>query len=147
MGRAGVVLDRADRAVHQVGRAALRWRTLRGVRARVLWLELLAVTLEAQGWRCVRLYRLEVLPVALLWVHDGNDADAGLAVTVLATGGGWYYADAGNLRERYLGPCTDRAGAAAVVGERLKWQVTTDTAPNGDGSGSAGTAAGGGCTR
>ncbi|WP_433227250.1 hypothetical protein [Actinomadura formosensis] len=139
------MMGRPGRVPGQVGRAVLRWRTLRGVRVRVLALDLLAVTLEAMGWRCVRLYRLEVGPVPVLWVHGGGDADAGLAVTVLASRGGWYYADAGNLRERFLGLCSDRAGAAAAVDARLKWQLTA--VPDRDASGSDGPGVTGGCAR
>lgn len=132
-------MGRPGRVPGRVGRAVLRWRTLRGAGVRVLALDLLAVRLEAMGWRCVRLYRLEVGPVPVLWAHGGGDADAGLAVTVLAVGGGgWYYADAGNLRERFLGLCSDRAGAAAAVDARLKWQLSTAPdrdAPGPDGPG------------
>lgn len=142
--RGGWVLD-------QAGRAALRWRSLRGERVRVQALDLLAVTLEAMGWRCVRLYRLEVAPVPLLWVHGGGDSDAGVAVTVLAVGGGgWCYADAGALRERFLASCSDRAGAAAVVDARLKWQLSTDTDSTdtkGESPGSGGATVTGGRTR
>ncbi|MFG2015640.1 hypothetical protein [Actinomadura geliboluensis] len=138
-GRAGKVLE-------QVELAALRWRTLWGARVRVLALDLLAVMLESMGWRCVRLYRLEVLPVPVLWVH-GGDPDAGLAVTLVATSGGWHYIDAGNRKERLLGLYSDRAGAAAAVDARLKWQLTTDTAPEGEAAASAEATARGVCAR
>lgn len=127
---------RVGRVLEQVDRVALRWRTSRGVRVRVLALDLLAVTLESMGWRCVRLYRLEVLPVPVLWVH-GGDTDAGLAVALVATSDGWHYIDAGNRKEPFLGLYSDRAGAAAAVDARLKWQLTTDTAPEGEAAASA----------
>jgi hypothetical protein len=116
-------------AVDQVERGVLRGRDLAGVRVRVRYLDLLAVSLGPLGWGCVPLYRLEVSPLPVrcpvLWVHSRN-GDAGLPVTVLATCLGWSYVDASDVRTRWVGWCSDRPEAVAQVDSRLMAQMSAN---------------------
>ncbi|MGI5201466.1 hypothetical protein ACQEU6_07785 [Spirillospora sp. CA-108201] len=122
-------------AVDQVERGVLRGRDLAGVRARVRYLDLLAVSLGRLGWGCVPLYRLPVRPLPVrcpvLWVHSraGDAGDAGLPVTVLATCAGWSYVDASDREARWVGWCWDRPGAVAAVDVRLMAQVSAQEGP------------------
>ncbi|MEU8303328.1 hypothetical protein AB0C84_07160 [Actinomadura sp. NPDC048955] len=58
-------------------RLLLRWRTRRGHRTAVRFLEMLARAVGSRGWRCVRLYEPEEfpLPVPLLWVYASGVAE------------------------------------------------------------------------
>ncbi|MEV0663884.1 hypothetical protein ACIBI3_21960 [Actinomadura luteofluorescens] len=119
-------------AVDQVERGVLRGRDLAGVRVRVRYLDLLAVSLGPLGWGCVPLYRLPVRPLPVrcpvLWVHSRN-GDAGLPVTVLATCLGWSYVNASDTRTRWVGWCSDRAGAVAEIDGRLMAQISAQDGP------------------
>jgi hypothetical protein len=64
----------------------------------------------------------------VLWVYS-RTGDAGLPVTVLATVLGWAYVDAGNVRARWLGWCSDRPGAVAEVDARLMAQMSPEGGP------------------
>ncbi|MGI5203032.1 hypothetical protein ACQEU6_15835 [Spirillospora sp. CA-108201] len=136
MRRAEEVYDRVggllSGAVDQVERGVLRGRDLAGMRARVRYLDLLAVTLGRAGWGCVPLYRLPVRPLPVLcpvlWVHS-RTGDAGLPVTVLATCAGWWYVDASDRGAWWVGWCSDRPGAVAEIDGRLMAQISAQEGP------------------
>ncbi|MGI5208747.1 hypothetical protein ACQEU6_45175 [Spirillospora sp. CA-108201] len=119
-------------AVDQVERGVLRGRDLAGIRTRVRYLDLLAVSLGPLGWGCEPLYRLPVRPLPvrcpLLWVHS-RAGDAGLPVTVSATCAGWSYVDASDREARWVGWCWDRPGAVAAVDARLMAQISAQAGP------------------
>ncbi|MWA04557.1 hypothetical protein F8568_030090 [Actinomadura sp. LD22] len=102
-------------------------RTRRRSETAVRHLEALAVALEPDGWRFVRLYRREEfpLPVPLLWVYV---RDVGLAVRARAVrGGGWVYGEAQRGRGEVLAPCSDVDAAAEAVAGRLKRRMFPGT--------------------
>lgn len=121
IGGSGMVLEVVGR-----WRPVLWGRTRLGRDVAVRQLELLAVALEARGWRRVRLYGGEVaVPVPLLWVYaSGRSEDAGVLVCALATSGGaWSYYDARWGRYGFLAPCGDVKAAAERVDRLLKQRL------------------------
>ncbi|TDD91074.1 hypothetical protein E1293_02585 [Actinomadura darangshiensis] len=109
----------------------LRWRTYRGRRTAVRFLEVLAVAVKAHGWRCVKLYEPEQfpMPVPLLWVYaSGVAEDVGVVVSVRAVpGGGWAYYQAQRGRFGYFFPCGDVKAAAGQVDLLLKHRMFPST--------------------
>ncbi|MES9536206.1 hypothetical protein [Actinomadura sp. NPDC000600] len=111
-------------------RLLLRWRTRRGHRTAVRFLEMLAGAVGARGWRCVRLYEPEEfpMPVPLLWIYaSGVAEDVGVVVSVRAVPGGWAYHRAQRGRFGYLVPCGDVEAAAEQVDSLLKHRMFPST--------------------
>ncbi|GGU97062.1 hypothetical protein GCM10010182_11480 [Actinomadura cremea] len=103
------------------------WSTRRNHATAVRYLDLLAVALKPKGYRCIRLYRADELPVSLslLWVcaYGPND-HVGVAVGVRAIRGGmWGYYEAARGRRGYLSPCGDSQEAAEQVDSLLKHRM------------------------
>ncbi|WUH98178.1 hypothetical protein OHR68_32460 [Spirillospora sp. NBC_00431] len=110
-----------------VQRSVLSWRTRRRPETAVRYLEALVVALEPEGWRFVRLYRIQEfpIPVPLLWVYVRH---IGMAVSVLAVpGGSWAYYEAHRGRAGYLAACGDAGTAADIVGRQLKRRMFPGT--------------------
>ncbi|MFI0481939.1 hypothetical protein [Actinomadura sp. 9N215] len=113
--------------IGSVQRSVLWWRTRRRPEMAIRYLEALVVALEPEGWRFVRLYRIEEfpIPVPLLWVYVRH---VGIAVSVLAVpGGSWAYYEAHRGRAGYLAVCGDAGTAAEVVGRQLKRRMFPGT--------------------
>ncbi|WP_243723190.1 hypothetical protein [Actinomadura sp. 7K507] len=115
----------------QARRHLLRWRTNRGRATAIRYLDLLAVTVAAKGFRCVKLYQADELPTRppLLWVFAfGPEHHVRIAVSVRATSGAtWAYHEAGRGRRGYLAPCGDTKYAAEQVDAILKHHMFPDT--------------------
>jgi hypothetical protein len=115
----------------QAERHLLRWRAWRGRGTAIRYLELLAVALHAEGYRCVKLYQADDLPnrPPVLWVFAfGPDDHVRVAVAVRAVPGGtWGYYRAGRGRHGYLAPCGDTKYAADQVGDLLKHRMFPTT--------------------
>jgi hypothetical protein len=104
----------------------LRWRTWRGRPVATRYLDLLAIAVQAKGYRCVKLYEATDLPARphVLWVFAfGPDDHVRVAVTVCAVAGGWGYHQAGRGRHGYLAPCGDAKYAADQVDGLLKHRM------------------------
>lgn len=116
MGEAPLTVDSVRRAVKL---RLLEWRTLRNPDVAVAFLDALAPELERRGWRCVKTYEPEVIPVRtpLLRVYGAR-----LAVTLCVAalpGGGWGYHEASRGRAGFLCPCGDPAGWTAEIVDRF----------------------------
>lgn len=62
------------------GRVLIRFRTWRGRRAAIRYLDALALAVKVRGYRCVKLYARE-FPRPLLWVYvNGLAEDVGVVV-------------------------------------------------------------------
>jgi hypothetical protein len=95
-----------------------RWR---GRRRAVRYLDLLALSVRARGWRCVKLYGRE-FPAPLLWVYaSGVAEDVGVVVRARAVGGTWVYQDV--QQRRVLFPCGDAKAAGERVDSVLKGRL------------------------
>ncbi|MFB4305310.1 hypothetical protein [Actinomadura sp. GTD37] len=108
-------------------RHLLRWRTLRGRPTAIRYLDLLAVAVQAKGYKAVKLYRAGDQPARppVLWVFAFSPDDhVRMAVAVHAfTGGVWGYCEAGRGRRGYLAPCGDTKSAADQVDGVLKHRM------------------------
>lgn len=96
----------------------LNWRTAWNRDTAARYLETLALVLERSGWRCVRTYHPEVVPVRvpLLRVYGGEMA---VTLCVLALpGGAWGFHEAARGRGGFLCHCGD--DAAEAVGRFLR---------------------------
>ncbi|TDB76910.1 hypothetical protein E1264_37920 [Actinomadura sp. KC216] len=98
----------------------LQWRTERNRDTAVRYLDLLAVALEGRGWRCVKTYRPEVVPVRtpLLRVY-GADRAATTFTVVAVPGGGWAFHEAPRGRGGFLCQCGGDIEFAAQVIDRF----------------------------
>ncbi|GAA4235205.1 hypothetical protein GCM10022254_41950 [Actinomadura meridiana] len=103
-----------------------RMRTWRGRKLAVRQLDVLALAVQARGWRCVKLYGRE-FPRPLLWVYaSGVVEDVGVVVDVRASSGvAFAYHDVrtGELLVR----CGDARAAAARVDLVLKGRLYPST--------------------
>ncbi|NKZ05591.1 hypothetical protein [Actinomadura latina] len=108
-------------------RHLLRWRTRLGRATATRNLDLLAVAVQAKGYRHIKLYQAGELPTRppVLWVFAfGPDDHVRAAVTVCATSGGsWAYYEAGRGWHGHLAPCGDTEHAAEQVDTLLKHRM------------------------
>ncbi|MFG2085002.1 MULTISPECIES: hypothetical protein [unclassified Spirillospora] len=108
-------------------RCLLRGRTRHGRATAIRYLDLLAVAVQAKGYKCVKLYQADDLPTRspVLWVFAFSPADhVRVAVTARAViGGAWAYHRAGRGRHGYLAPCGDTKYAADQIDGLLKHRM------------------------
>ncbi|TYB49241.1 hypothetical protein [Actinomadura chibensis] len=117
MGETALIRHRVRRAVQY---RYLEWRTLRHPDIAMARLDALAPFLERRGWRCVKTYEPDVVPVRvpLLRVYG---ADIAVTLCVLAVPrGGWSYYEAARGRGGWFCPCGDAEWAAGTVDEFLR---------------------------
>lgn len=91
----------------------LKWRTVRNSDTAMRHLDTLAAELQRRGWRCVKTYSPEVVPVhiPLLRVYG---ADVAVTLCVLAVPGGrWAFHEAPRGRGGFLCLCGDGEHARA----------------------------------
>ncbi|MFI0369184.1 hypothetical protein ACH35V_14975 [Actinomadura sp. 1N219] len=105
----------------------LRWRTRLGRATAIHYLDLLDVAVASKGYRCVKVYQAEEVPIRppLLWVFAFSpDNHVKVAVSVRATPGGtWSYYEAGRGRHGYLSPCGDAKHATEQVDALLRHRM------------------------
>ncbi|NVI89128.1 hypothetical protein [Actinomadura sp. BRA 177] len=115
----------------QVERYVLRWRTRLGRATAIRHLDLLALAVQAKGYRHVKLYQADEIPTRppVLWVFAFSPDDhVRVAVSVHAMpSGGWAYCEAGRGRHSYLSPCGDAKHAAEQVDALLKHRMFPST--------------------
>ncbi len=110
----------------QVERYVLRWRTRLGRATAIRHLDLLALAVQAKGYRHVKLYQADEIPTRppVLWVFAFSPDDhVRVAVSVHAMpSGGWAYCEAGRGRHSYLSP------AATPSTPLSRWTPSSSTA-------------------
>ncbi|TMQ92805.1 hypothetical protein ETD83_26610 [Actinomadura soli] len=106
----------------------IRFRTWRGRRTAVRYLDVLALAVKVGGYRCVKLYGRE-FPRPMLWVYASGVADdVGVVVGVrVYSGWMWAYHDVRRGAAGYLCPCGDAKAAAEQVDLLLKHRMYPST--------------------
>jgi hypothetical protein len=103
----------------------LEWRALRNREIVMAYLDALVPPLERCGWRCVKTYEPDVVPVRvpLLRIYG---ADTAMTLCVLAVPHGlWSYYEAARGRGGWFCPCGDAEWAAETVDEFLRERSST----------------------
>ncbi|TDD94353.1 hypothetical protein [Actinomadura rubrisoli] len=111
MGQAALTVRRTIRVRY------LQWRTERNRDIAVRHLDVIALALEGRGWRCVKTYRPEVVPVRFPLLRVYGKGSVVTTLSVLAVPGGrWGFHEAPRGRGGFLCHCGgDVAQEAKVI--------------------------------
>ncbi|MBT2206883.1 hypothetical protein [Actinomadura sp. NEAU-AAG7] len=117
---------RASLTVYEIRRRLhvryLKWRTELQRETAIEYLDALAPELEAYGWRCVRTYYPEVIPVRPPLLRVYGELGPVTTLNVMAVPGGrWGFHEAARGRRGFLSPCEgDIKGAAEGIDHFLR---------------------------
>lgn len=103
MGQAPLTGDHLRRTIRL---RYLKWRTDRKRDMATHHLDALALTLEQNGWRCVKTYAPDVVPVRTPLLRIYGTGTAVTTINVMAVAGGrWAFHEASRGRAGYLCDC------------------------------------------
>ncbi|MFI0482106.1 hypothetical protein [Actinomadura sp. 9N215] len=103
MGQASLTGYRLRRTIRH---RYLKWHTERNRDTAIRYLDALALTLERNGWRCVKTYTPDVVPVHTPLLRVYGTGSAVLTINVMAVPGRrWAYHEASRGRTGYLCDC------------------------------------------
>ncbi|MFI0407321.1 hypothetical protein [Actinomadura sp. 3N508] len=118
MGQTSLTAYHLRRTIHH---RYLDWRTARNHHLVTQYLDLLALILERNGWRCVKTYSPDVVPVRMPLLRVYGTDRAVITINVRAVAGNrWAFHEASRGRLGYLADCgSDIKETAQVIGQFL----------------------------